>query len=89
MQGAFGIIEATDFTSGAFKYLNHQGVPVAGEAIDGPEWGQQPNTNMFSNTPPTTTSVNGKYYKYTDDAAFLKSIGGRLAGVVYGIESAI
>src|SRR5262249_28424501 len=89
-QGAFGIIEATDFTFGAYKYLNQQGVPVAGEAIDGPEWGQQPNTNMFSITPPSVTPVNGNYYTYTTDAKFLKGIGvKKLAGVVYGIESAI
>ena len=32
----------------AAKYPQEQGVPVTGSYTDGPEWGEQPYTNMFS-----------------------------------------
>ena len=32
----------------SYRYLNQQGIPVVGDGLDGPEWGQQPNTNMFN-----------------------------------------
>ena len=35
-------------TFGGYKLLQQQGVPVTGGANDGPEWYEQPNTNMFS-----------------------------------------
>jgi branched-chain amino acid transport system substrate-binding protein len=86
----FGVIEDSSFTFGASKYLNQEGVPVTGAAIDGPEWAAQPNTNMFSVTVPDDGSVGGKYYTYTNEANFIKAIGiTKLAGVVYNIESAI
>ena len=89
-KGAFGIVEDSSFTFGAYKYLNKQGVPVTGAAIDGPEWGQQPNTNMFSVTGIGSTPINGKYYTYDSQARFLKDIGvTKLAGVVFSIQSAI
>ncbi len=89
-KNAFGVIEDSSLTFGGAKYLNQQGVPVTGAAIDGPEWGEQPNTNMFSVTPPSPTPINGVYYSYTDTAKFLKAIGvTKLAGAVYNIQSAI
>lgn len=89
-KGAFGIVEDTSFTFGASKYLNQQGVPVTGAAIDGPEWGQEPNTNMFSVTGIGSTPINGKYYAYDTNARFLKAIGvTKLAGAVFAIQSAI
>jgi branched-chain amino acid transport system substrate-binding protein len=89
-KGAFGIIEDSSFTFGAYKYLNKEGLPVTGAAIDGPEWGQQPNTNMFSVTGITSTPISGKYYTYDTQARFLKDIGvTKLAGVVFSIQSAI
>ncbi len=89
-KGAFGIIEDTSFTFGAAKYLSQQGVPVTGAAIDGPEWGQQPNTNMFSVTGIGSTPIGGKYYTYDTNARFLRAIGvTKLAGVAFAIQSAI
>jgi branched-chain amino acid transport system substrate-binding protein len=47
-KGAFGIIQIDSGAFGSARYLNQLGVPVVGVSVDGPEWGQQPNTNMFS-----------------------------------------
>jgi branched-chain amino acid transport system substrate-binding protein len=89
-KNAFGIIEDSSFTFGASKYLNQQGIPVTGAEIDGPEWGQQPNTNMFSVTGVGSTPINGNYYTYNTTAEFLKDIGvTKLGQVVYNITSAI
>ncbi|MBO0728442.1 MAG: ABC transporter substrate-binding protein [Acidimicrobiaceae bacterium] len=53
----FALIFQSDFTGGGAYRIAHQaGVPVLGFPADGPEWGQQPNTNMISdvgNVPPT------------------------------------
>jgi branched-chain amino acid transport system substrate-binding protein len=88
-KGVFGIIEDSSFTYGAYKYLNQHGVPVTGAAIDGPEWGLQPNTNMFSVTA-AGAPINGKYYTYDIYARFLKSIGvTKLASLAFNIPSAI
>jgi branched-chain amino acid transport system substrate-binding protein len=46
---AFAIINLSDFTAGgAYRIPQQAGVPVVGFPSDGPEWGQQPNTNMVS-----------------------------------------
>jgi branched-chain amino acid transport system substrate-binding protein len=47
-RNVFGLIFISGVTSTAYKLPQQQGVPVVGAAVDGPEWGQQPNTNMFS-----------------------------------------
>ena len=47
----FAIAVNSAFTYGATTYMQTQGIPVTGEAYDGQEWGQQPNTNMFSAVP--------------------------------------
>jgi branched-chain amino acid transport system substrate-binding protein len=49
-KGVFGVIAGTPFLFGGYRYFQQQGVPVTGGGYDGPEWGQQPNTNMFSTT---------------------------------------
>ncbi len=49
VQNAFGLIFVSDLTGGgAYKVAQQQGVPVVGFPTDGPEWGEQPNTNMVS-----------------------------------------
>jgi branched-chain amino acid transport system substrate-binding protein len=81
-------------TSGLFfvaaPILQKAGIPVFGVALDGPEWGQQPYSNMFSVTAPGT-EYNGSYYNY--DAAlgqFLKSVGvTKLAYLGYNLPSII
>ncbi len=56
-KGAFAIINLSDFTAGgAYRIAQQAGAPAVGFPADGPEWGQQPNTNMVSmlgNVPPT------------------------------------
>jgi branched-chain amino acid transport system substrate-binding protein len=84
----FGIVDFSPLTFGGAKYLNQQGIPVTGLAFDGPEWGQQPNTNMFTWGAPTASPFNGTYYTY-DNSAALKAIGvTKLAGLAYGTPSA-
>ena len=47
-KGVFGIVADSSFFFGAYKYLQQAGIPVTGGVADGPEWGEQPNTNMFN-----------------------------------------
>jgi branched-chain amino acid transport system substrate-binding protein len=67
------------------------GVPVTGVSVDGPEWGQQPNTNMFSiGDLYSTTPFNGYYYTYSSSGAQLKALHvTKLAQIVFNISSAI
>ncbi len=69
-QGVFAITELSSAFFGAAPYLNKEDVPVTGTGLDGSEWDQQPNTNLFSIT--GDGSVNGDAY---DDGGFYKSIG--------------
>ena len=46
----FGLLFVSGVTGTAYKVPQQQGVPVVGAAVDGPEWGIQPNTNMFAVT---------------------------------------
>ena len=54
-----------------YRYLQQHGIPVAGNAQDGPEWGQQPNTNMFS----FFGDFDSKEPANTLDGVFFKSLG--------------
>jgi branched-chain amino acid transport system substrate-binding protein len=47
-EGVFGIVSDSSYFFGAYKAAQAAGVPVTGAGFDGPEWGQQPNTNMFA-----------------------------------------
>jgi branched-chain amino acid transport system substrate-binding protein len=47
-QRAFGLIFLSDFVSVGYRTAQQQGVPVVGWAVDGPEWGLKPNTNMVA-----------------------------------------
>ena len=85
-KNVFAVIAGTPFFFAAFKYLNQQGVPVTGGGFDGPEWGQQPNTNMFSFTGNTGPNflVNAQN---TGGVEFIKSQGGtNIAALGYGIS---
>ncbi len=60
-KNVFGLMSVSGVTATAFKAPQQQGIPVVGAAVDGPEWGQQPYTNMFSvsgNEGPTGLSVS-------------------------------
>ena len=58
----------------SYRYLNEQGIPVVGDGLDGPEWGQQPNTNMFN----WANSLNPPLFPaYTGFGNFIKSLGAK------------
>jgi ABC-type branched-subunit amino acid transport system substrate-binding protein len=46
--GTFGQIFISDFTTQAYRTTTQGKIPVVGAPNDGPEWGEQPNTNMVS-----------------------------------------
>ena len=79
-KGAFGIVSASPLFFEAAKYPQEQGIPVTGGSFDGPEWGQQPYTNMFASD---TGSVDPKYPVNTGIGVFLKAHGGTTIGT-YG-----
>jgi len=75
--GAVGIVSNSPFFFLAAKYAEQAGIPVTGNSADGPEWGEQPYTNMFdafrgSENP--TEPVNSIY------GNFLKTHGGTTIG---------
>jgi branched-chain amino acid transport system substrate-binding protein len=71
-QGVFAIVELSGFFYGAAPYLAQTGVPATGVSLDGPEWFQHPNTNLFSFTGNGTAS--GPAY---GDGGFWKAIGAK------------
>jgi branched-chain amino acid transport system substrate-binding protein len=75
-KGVFGVIEQSAVTFGGSKVLQQAGVPVVGGAYDGPEWGQQPNTNMFS----LRGSLDAHAPANTVTASFIKAHGGKVVG---------
>ncbi len=82
-QGVFGIIGVSPFVFGGSKTMQQAGVPVTGGAFDGPEWGMQPYTNMFSYTDP----VDPKDPQYDTIPTFMKQKGVTTAASVgYGVS---
>ena len=77
-EGVFGVLDESAVTFGGYKLLQQRGIPVTGGAYDGPEWYQQPNTNMFSFTGPG----DAKDPQYTNTAVFAKEHGGTKCGSV-------
>jgi branched-chain amino acid transport system substrate-binding protein len=69
-KGVFAIAELSGFFSAAAPFLNQAGIPVTGSSLDGPEWFEQPNTNLFSFTGNGT--AKGAAYS---DGGFWKAIG--------------
>ena len=66
------------------KYPQKAGIPVTGGFFDGPEWGEQPYTNMFASD---AGSVDPKYPVNTDFSSFIKARGGSILGSYgYGIS---
>jgi branched-chain amino acid transport system substrate-binding protein len=83
-KGAVGIVSASPVFFLAAKYAQQAGVPVTGGSFDGPEWGTQPNTNMFA---ADTGSVNPKFPVNTVFSSFLRAHGGTVIGsYAYGIS---
>ena len=82
-KGVFGVIGETPFLFGGYKPLQAGGLPVTGGGYDGPEWGQQPNTNMFSIGGP----VDPHYPANNGAALFMKSLGvTTVAAFGYGVS---
>jgi len=80
-QDVFMVINNSSFTFGGYRYLQEEGIPVVGGCYDGPEWFQQPNTNMVCNV--GNSSENRA--AYTNDALFMKSQGAtKVASLGYG-----
>src|SRR3984957_15458274 len=73
-KGVFGVIDESPLVFGGYKVLQQAGVPVTGGAYDGPEWGQQPNTNMFSISGP----LDPKNPATTLLAGFIKTHAGKV-----------
>jgi len=81
---AFGIVSQSPLFFLASKYPQQQGVPVTGSYSDGPEWGEQPYTNMFA---ADVGSLNPKYPVTTLAGNFLKQHGATVLGTYgYGIS---
>ena len=81
---AFGIVSQSPLFFLAAKYPQEAGVPVTGTYDDGPEWGEQPYTNMFASD---EGSVDPKYPVNTEIGDFLKDHGGTVLGSYgYGIS---
>ncbi len=84
-EGVVGIVNATPFFFAAYKYAEKAGIPVTGGSFDGPEWGEQPNTNMFASD---VGSIDPTYPINIGLANFLKSHGGTVLGTYgYAISS--
>ena len=79
-KGAFGIVSASPLFFLAAKVPQQQGVPVTGSYTDGPEWGEQPYTNMFASD---LGSIDPSYPVNTLEGKILRQFGGTVLGA-YG-----
>lgn len=78
-QGVFAVIGYDPLLFLSYRYLNQQGIPVVGDGLDGPEWGQQPNTNMFN----WANSLNPPLFPaYDGFGKFMKSLGATSMGLL-------
>ncbi len=83
-KGALGLVSVGALFFEGAKFPQQAGVPVTGSSQDGPEWGQQPYTNMFA---ADTGSIDPKYPVNTNLGQFLVSHGGNnVASYGYGIS---
>ncbi len=83
-KGAVGLVSVGALFFEGAKFPQQAGVPVTGSSQDGPEWGQQPYTNMFA---ADTGSIDPKYPVNTNLGKFLVSHGGtNVASYGYGIS---
>jgi ABC-type branched-subunit amino acid transport system substrate-binding protein len=79
-KGAIGIVSQSPLMFLAAKYPQQAGMPVTGTYDDGPEWGQQPYTNMFASD---EGSVDPKYPVNTQLGDLFKKLGATTLGA-YG-----
>jgi branched-chain amino acid transport system substrate-binding protein len=79
-----GIVAVSPVFFAAAKFPQEAGVPVTGSFSDGPEWGEQPYTNMFASD---NGSVDPTYPANLSTALFMKQHGGTVLGAYgYGIS---
>ena len=79
-----GIVSESPVFFLAAKYAQQAGVPVTGDDSDGPEWGEQPYTNMFASV---YGSLDPSYPVNTMYGKMLKEFGGtKLATYAIGIS---
>ncbi len=84
-KGVFAIAELSSAFYGAAPYLQQADIPVTGVGLDGSEWCEQPNTNLFSTTGDCTP--NGPAY---GDGGFYKAIGAtKISYVESNVSAAI
>jgi branched-chain amino acid transport system substrate-binding protein len=76
-KGAIGIVSDSPVFFLAAKYPQQEGIPVTGGSFDGPEWGEQPYTNMFA---ADSGSVDPKFPENTVFSSFLRAHGGTTIG---------
>jgi branched-chain amino acid transport system substrate-binding protein len=69
-RGVFLVVSDSALLFGGANYLHTAGIPVLGYEVDGPEWNEQPNTNMFPFE--GTAAVTGPAYT---DGGFWKATG--------------
>jgi ABC-type branched-subunit amino acid transport system substrate-binding protein len=79
-KGAIGIVAVSPIFFLGAKTAQQAGVPVTGTYSDGPEWGEQPYTNMFASD---AGSINVKHPVNTLEGSILKHFGGTVLGT-YG-----
>jgi branched-chain amino acid transport system substrate-binding protein len=72
-KGAVGIVAVDALFFEGAKYATQDHIPVTGSSSDGPEWGEQPYTNMFASD---VGSVDPRYPANTLLGKFLVSHGG-------------
>ena len=83
-KGAIGIVSGSALFFLAAKYPQQAGIPVTGDIFDGPEWGEQPYTNMFA---ADAGSVDPQFPVNTVFSSFLRAHGGTVIGSYgYGIS---
>jgi branched-chain amino acid transport system substrate-binding protein len=79
-KGALGIVAVSPVFFFGAKYAQEAGVPVTGTYSDGPEWGEQPYTNMFASD---LGSENPKDPVNTLEGLILRHFGATVLGT-YG-----
>jgi ABC-type branched-subunit amino acid transport system substrate-binding protein len=83
-KGVTGIVSVSPLFFEGAKFAQQAGIPVTGGFFDGPEWGEQPYTNMFSSD---AGSVNSKYPVSSLYGNIVKKYGGTVVGSYgYGIS---
>ncbi len=86
---SFAVIGLSPVLFAGARTLQQEGVPVVGAGTDGPEWAQQPYTNMFDwvRAYASVTGGNPLPVQYTYGAQFVKDQGGtNVASFGYGIS---